>query len=960
MNAFDLASNLARSLLTQVQSEKVLTQDDIRDAVQKVQRSGMVNPVLSADDESRLIRDLEGHYQTIIGAERDLLGRDDDGWEPWLDEKQAKLQWHYSARYTEFLRQKSFNDNVLKRLDASTDRILGYLGDPDHPGPWDRRGLVVGLVQSGKTANYIGLINKAVDAGYKVIIVLTGFTDSLRTQTQIRIEEGVLGYSMAADDTRAGRFKRPACGVGLLPVATATKVDSVTTRDYDFSTAIAKNLGVHIGGNPIVFAVKKNTSVLRNLIQWVRDFGDTPGQSGNYVSNSPLLVIDDESDVGSVDTKKGAVDSLGDPDVDHDPTKINKQIRKLLSLFDKSGYVGYTATPFANVLIHDSAAAGVDPEDQLAIGDDLFPRSFIVSLPTPSNHVGPSVVFGRDDTDGLPILRTVDDVDVAADPRQHWIPAGHKKGHIPRHNGDRRIPPSLRRAILSFLLAGAARSLRGQRTESNSMLVHVTRYTDVQDEVARQIERELSGIVDRLSNGVAAEVLLTEFRDLWETDTDSFAATTDRIREMDRDSTLHKNPSHSWSKVRRELPRFAESVAVREIHGTSGKELDYSSHSGGLNVIAIGGDKLSRGLTLEGLTTSYFLRASKMYDTLMQMGRWFGYRPGYLDLCRLYTTAEMATWFGHIAEATEELREEFARMSISKRTPKEYGLRIRSHPQLMVTSSVKMRHGTKLYVTFDGDIVETIDFRRDSEAVRSNLNAGKQLISAIGRNPRATKYDAEDLSGRAVGWHTVPPELVLEFLSRYQEHPAARKVKTRLLHEYIEKELRSGRLSRWIVLMASGEARNTYTFSDNELQLVKRSWYFGRSLSDSELEEHRARLIRENHFRIRRLVSPSDERVGLSQDRLKMALDADVEKWRSGGKSGKKPRVPSGSSIRSVRDTAEGLLLLYPLDGSDDCSECPEIPTLGFAISFPEVVEGGSQVEYVVNNIYEQELRSDE
>ena len=153
------------------------------------------------------------------------------------------------------------------------------------------------------------------------------------------------------------------------------------------------------------------------------------------------------------------------------------------------------------------------------------------------------------------------------------------------------------------------------------------------------------------------------------------------------------------------MARVVSDISVREINGTAGDVLDYDAHHAtGLNVIAIGGDKLARGLTLEGLTISYFLRASRMYDTLMQMGRWFGYRPGYLDLCRLYTTPDLAEWFQHITEASEELRQEFDHMVAVGGTPKQYGLRVKSHPALMVTSRVKMRHGTELQLSFAASI----------------------------------------------------------------------------------------------------------------------------------------------------------------------------------------------------------------------------------------------------------------
>ena len=172
---------------------------------------------------------------------------------------------------------------------------------------------------------------------------------------------------------------------------------------------------------------------------------------------------------------------------------------------------------------------------------------------------------------------------------------------------------------------------------------------------------------------------------------------------------------------------------MRTINGSAGDVLDYEENKlTGLNVIAIGGDKLSRGLTLEGLSVSYFLRASRMYDTLMQMGRWFGFRDGYFDVCRLYTAAELLEWFTHIAAASEELQREFQHMVNVGGTPKDYGLRVRSHPVMLVTSAVKMRNGTNMQLSFSGDVSETIIFNSDARWIAQNFTAVTNWLTSLG------------------------------------------------------------------------------------------------------------------------------------------------------------------------------------------------------------------------------------
>ncbi|MDC0176162.1 Z1 domain-containing protein [Planctomycetaceae bacterium] len=832
------------------------------------------------------------------------------------------------------------NEKVRRRLDSSTDKALGFLGDPHKSGSWDRRGLVVGLVQSGKTSHYIGLMNKAVDAGYKIIVVLTGFTESLRVQTQIRCDEGFLGYYR--DSTSPDGESRIRIGVGN--IAPGQTPDCVTTRTNDFKKAIANNFGISVGGNEILFVLKKNVSVLKNLITWIEDFGNAQDEKGKpFVEGIPLLVIDDESDVGSIDTRKGNIID-DDPDPDHEPTKINWHIRRLLSLFDQSSYVGYTATPFANVLIHDGARTE-------ELGEDLFPRSFILSLPTPSDHVGPSMVFGTgistdgENEPGLPIVRTIPTVECSGETA--WIPPVHKATHAPLFENRNEVPPSLREAILSFILVCSARRLRLTRKAHNSMLVHATRFNYVQDVVADQVERELKGVVSRLRAKTAADNLNQELEDLWRTD---FCPTTIEIAK--RDDGIFQNPRHEWEEIRGELLAAASSIQVRTINGLARDVLDYENHKDGLNVIAVGGEKLSRGLTLEGLSVSYFLRCSRMYDTLMQMGRWFGFRPGYLDLCRLYTTSGLCEWFTHIAEASEELRDEFKMMVNSGATPKDFGIRVRSHPDLMVTSRVKMRHGQQFQITFHGAIVETINFRRDTETIETNRNAAERLVHEI----ESLNCEKSTPRQNCTLWTDVPVTNITNFLERYREHDAAIKSRTSLLREYINCENDKDRLQSWTVFVASGESQSTFTIGGHNGNRVVRNWYFGRELSKAERETKEKELKKANHFRIRRLVNPVDETVDFDEDQLEKALETTKEEFhRDPGNRKNEPTQPSGRILRELRDSKTGLLMLYPLESGDDKAESGDIPFLGFAISFPTTDGNTSQVRYTVNNVYSRE-----
>lgn len=696
-----------KMILASLDSNSVHTREEIRRNT--IELAPVARRLYGNDiDEETLIREIEALCNVWIDMATTL--EDSKGHDVWLPVERSKIAWNFWQRYRRFLEEdEQMPPQSARRLDEITDQLLGLLERPGRAGAWDRRGMVVGQVQSGKTANFVGLICKAIDAGYRLIIVLAGSHNSLRSQTQIRLDNGVLGFDtrqrMAFDQSNLRT------GVGRLPGAPLYHIHSLTngTERGDFRLTVARGANFMVGGaDPVLLVVKKNASILKNLIKWAtyiqRQRDPQSGQT--QVHGVPLLVIDDEADNASVNTNEVPLDADGKVLDDYEPTKINALIRQLLNSFEKSVYLGYTATPFANIYISQSV-------DTTKYGEDLFPRSFIVNLPVPSNYLGPARVFGMEanpaaglePTTAIPIIRLVDDQDA-------WLPNVHRSSQVPGP-----LPASLRQAIRSFILVCAARTLRGQGNKHSSMLIHVTRFVAVQAQIVGQIKEELAVLQRRLEfgDGKAADQLIEELRELWLTD---FEGTLENFPEDLRESV----PSHRWDELAAVLPEAAGRIEVRQINGTARDVLAYDEHPEGLHCIAVGGDKLSRGLTLEGLSVSYYLRASRMYDTLMQMGRWFGYRPGYADLCRLFTTAELTGWYRDITAASEELRGEFDQMAALGETPEQYGLRIRSHPGgLLITAAAKMRDGIQVDVSFSGTISETIVFSRDKADIDDNF-----------------------------------------------------------------------------------------------------------------------------------------------------------------------------------------------------------------------------------------------
>lgn len=351
----------------------------------------------------------------------------------------------------------------------------------------------------------------------------------------------------------------------------------------------------------------------------VADAKDADGRP--LVSGFPLLLIDDEADHASVDTGDQVVNKDGTVDDEYQPKAINSRVRKILHSFARKAYVGYTATPFANIFIDRRKATKEE-------GPDLFPQSFIVNISAPSNYVGPARVFGLRSAEGrvggLPLIREMDD-QMDSSGEAGWMPARHDKSHVPLFEGRDDVPPSLREAISAFVLCCAVRVLRGQGSRHCSMLIHVTRYTAVQEEVRRQVDDLVKSFRKRLRGFGAVErnELLAEWRELW---MDDFVPTSAALA-MAIDESPGEFDLPEWGAIEAVLPEVLEDLSngVRAINGSAGDVLDYADREEtGLKVIAVGGDKLARGLTLEGLCVSYFVRSTKMYDTLMQMGRWFG------------------------------------------------------------------------------------------------------------------------------------------------------------------------------------------------------------------------------------------------------------------------------------------------------------------------------------------------
>lgn len=895
---------------------ELVTADLIDSVLRKVE---LIDPELFENiDREAVIDEMIRRSSHGIGKNASLVAG--DGHEPWLN-ADRKNGWRYWRRYSEYMEEK-LPWKALDALDRSTDDVLGNLEDPLRPGNWDRRGLVVGHVQSGKTGNYTGLICKAADAGYKIIIVLAGLHNNLRAQTQIRLDEGFLGYA-----TLINVDHLPLVGVGELDKDKSQQPNCATNRSDkgDFDTATSRKLNVKPEERPWLFVVKKQKKVLERLVYWLENHAANavdPDTGRRIITALPALVIDDESDHGSVDTGEVPIGDDGQPDLEHSPTVLNGLIRRVLHTFSRKAYVGYTATPFANIFIHERSTTAEH-------GPDLFPSAFIISLGAPTNYIGPGRVFGSASSvpEDLPLVRKLDEND-----HMEWMPPTHRNGWLPRIGGERVLPRGLQEAIRSFVFACAVRKVRGQGNRHSSMLIHVSRFTSVQGEIVSQVDDFVRHMARRYDRNID----LTELDALMRKDFETrFHPDMARVRDAFPD--VPQGEDVTWAEVRVVLPSLLQDIRVRGINGSAKDALDYAENDKqGLKVIAVGGDKLARGLTLEGLCTSYFMRTTKMYDTLMQMGRWFGYRDKYLDVCRLYTSGEMIQWFGHIADAAEELREEFDNMAAIKATPRDFGLRVLSHHTLTVTSKAKMRSAKPVHMTYSGSLMQTVSFPIDEKHER-NLDAGSRFVTSIGkgRSLQDQHHLAGDQNWNGALWRNVPAIPIVAFLRSYQAHSKSYRVVPPMLADFIERMSATGELTDWTVALVGSAKGKEAEFGGTNIGMLERA----------AIGDHTDR------YSIKTLISPRDQAIDLTKEQYEAALAHTRETWRGDAERNEAkgpPDEPSGPAIRHILgfghaalglppDRTRGLLLLYLLD--PDKSSCQALkgrdPALAWAISFP-------------------------
>jgi hypothetical protein len=875
--------------------------------------AGGVAPQLTETDFEKILKEIEMSQGIRAG-----LGAvvDSEDFEQWLDDAKASINPFYWDRYKKLLLQNGLPKDVVISTDTVTDKILSRLGNPNKNVAWDRRGMVVGHVQSGKTANYTGLICKAADAGYRLIIVIAGIHNNLRNQTQARIDEGFIGRDTGrSQETNKGNAKH-IIGVGRFDASNTPVSLTNTLRDFNKATASTNTSEIDSYKVPVVLVIKKNHRTLANLLDWLKD---NSARGDQLMIDQPMLLIDDEADNASINTKYGKNNTkYGKPLV----TVINGQIRDLLNMFHRSCYVGYTATPFANIFIDP------DQDDEM-YNEDLFPRDFIIGLDAPTNYFGPRKIF----VDGLPEEGEPTWLRYIAD-NEDLLPIKHKIDHEIEA-----LPASLMRALRAFLLARAIRNLRGQKRSHCSMLVNASRFTDVQGRLRNRLHETLERIQNSVrinaSRGTSAlqDPEIAELHAVW--------------------AQEYADAQPNWQAIQDELLDGIASAKVVEVNSRA-NDLDYSqSGERGQTVIAVGGFSLSRGLTLEGLTVTWFLRNSMMYDTLMQMGRWFGYRSGYEDLCRIWMPAEAIDWYSFIANAAEELHGELRTMDKAKATPRMFGLAVRSHPaSLLVTARNKLGSGKKIttLVGLSNRFIETSKVSLKEGDLTANVELAKALVA---------KLESSDFERVSTPWgdlvRGVPVEFIDVFLAGWRNAEQSTTTAPGPVRSYIRARA-SDELHTWDVLLTSLSKSNDAPDSTLGTPIMPMSRYVGLGDLKHDFMSFSGKRMR--------VASRGIEKVGVDPERAAAAEAA--YQTKDGGSDGKRINYPD-NIYRSERE--RGLFLLYLVKptpppktevDAETAALIPEKPVVAWGLSLPESKRPAERVEYVVNTVRYQELFGDE
>ncbi len=722
-----------------------------------------------------------------------------------------KENWHYWQKHRNFLELKYVKGanpkpglEMINRIDRQSDKILQFFRDPRNPysdeneskgKDFTTSGLVIGNVQSGKTANFMSIISKSVSIGYRFIIILSGTKNDLRNQTQNRYDQELSGidrYNLRGRGTKFVDWQSTDASEVLMEwsidgVQTPSPANSgnfwryhsLTTTE-DLSEQLPNMTDVFEQHNVVVAVIKKNAlkpapdaedyeykGILGRLNRWVLNRRD-------QTFLPPTLIIDDEADQASVDSN-ASPETLEEEG--YSPTTINGCLQTLVrDIYGKKlsaaakarqiTFVGYTATPFANVFMS-------------SVHDSLYPKDFIISLNPPENYFGMEKYFGEKLSD-IYINRCNEQI--AMDERELLINPMMVHPVPPEET----LPGRLISAFHQFLFYSVIKDYRKLKQEK-TMMVHSSRLVDEQAIIFNKIKCYKEVLEQDLTTSGTRGVYYTKIKSEWE----NFVEGSNKIQEL-----LEKQyamPEFSENDLLEKLTGILASLKMKLINGKN-DSLDYAQEQLDY-VVAVGGDILSRGLTLEGLAISYYMRNSYNYDSLLQMARWFGYRDKYEDLIRVYTSEDISDSFEHLLRVEADLREEIKNYERNGVTPSEFAPRVRAHSRMRPSGRMGVAQRQS---SFSGQLIQTFLMNVSVDVIQKNYELTHKFIEQIHKN-----YNPQIGEGK-IEFKGVEPESVLtHFIDSYLfAFTDTRGIKREEIQNYIKGRMNSGELNKMDVVIS--------------------------------------------------------------------------------------------------------------------------------------------------------------
>ena len=614
---------------------------------------------------------LEEDEIKALDYSKTLSSRKQESW--YFGPKENHKNWNSYKNY--LLNVKHRPKEVVELLNNETTEVVNQILNPYAPSGKKIMGLVLGYVQSGKTANMAGVIAKAADSGYKLIIVLAGLTKSLRAQTQARIQNDILQHNDILWHPLTDNENDIEEGLDAIPIFTKK-----TT----------------------ICIIKKNVQVIVKLISKMKRMPKLEMQAST-------LIIDDECDQASLNTKeyKDKADEI---------SSTNKLLKKLLNDFKNVTYVGYTATPNAPFLTHPTSPDGLQ---------SLYPRDFITPLEEPADYFGVNKLFANniinetDEDISLPFIKRIPDSEL------EFLTC--KRKDLPTFKPS--LTNSLRDACDYYLLVLSARSLRNLKEDHCCMMIHVSRSVRMHELYRNLIYEEwFIPIKKGLENN--DKEIIDRLRNLWNLESNainsSVRSNLNCPLKIESFQKIEKNLLNELNDLSINVENSDDSNLDQRLEFRDKKDKDYKT----IHSIVIGGDVLSRGLTIDGLVSSFFLRESKQDDTLMQMGRWFGFRHGFEDLPRIWMTYDVELDFTNFVESENFFREQINLLNSQNQTPLEFPILVRQFEQRNPTSKGKISKKVKKSAsTFFGRELWTLRFKLDQQIHKDNEKAIINLIN---------------------------------------------------------------------------------------------------------------------------------------------------------------------------------------------------------------------------------------